>query len=258
MMWRVLRKDGVGTFYNLRLSPPVLTSWPGLGKLSPTSSHLFKLILPLGNLPNPSNNEQSHPNVTSADPPPPMVFLLHPSQPLSHIGRLIHAELGHTTSHISFRSAPADGKAVQWSDSTDLGDFIRAAARSAEFTIAITHERNHRHGRGLPHAREEDEDGDAAGMKETLLTVAVPTFADRTRFMQRRLRLVGSLLHEMEGLKERCDAEARQGARHMALGGFGILVVYWGAVARLTFWDYGWCVALGLPGRIRVSILTLY
>jgi len=28
----------------------------------------------------------------------------------------------------------------------------------------------------------------------------------------------------------------------MAVAGFGGLVVYWGAVARLTFWDYGWDV----------------
>ncbi|KAG7095983.1 hypothetical protein E1B28_006666 [Marasmius oreades] len=36
--------------------------------------------------------------------------------------------------------------------------------------------------------------------------------------------------------------EAQRGARRMALGGFGMLVVYWAAVARLTFWDYGWDV----------------
>ncbi|KAJ7700320.1 hypothetical protein B0H17DRAFT_1128742 [Mycena rosella] len=26
----------------------------------------------------------------------------------------------------------------------------------------------------------------------------------------------------------------------MASAGFGVLAVYWGMVARLTFWDYGW------------------
>lgn len=68
---------------------------------------------------------------------------------------------------------------MQWSDSTDIGNFIRAAARSAEFTIAITHE--HDHGQRKPHARNETEDNDAAVGKDTLLTVAVPTLADRTR-----------------------------------------------------------------------------
>ena len=213
----------------------------GIGKLSPTSSHLFKLILPLGNFSHSPNNERGHSNINSADQPTPVVFLLHPSQPLSHIGRLIHAEIGRAASRISFLSAPAEGKAVQWSESTDLGNFIRAAARSAEFTIAITHE--HDQGWSQPHARNEAEDNDAAVTEDTLLTVAVPTFADRTRFMQRRLRLLGSLLNEMESLKERCDAEARRGGRRMALGGLGMLIVYWGTVARLTFWDYGWCVA---------------
>ncbi|KAJ3888654.1 hypothetical protein GG344DRAFT_26835, partial [Lentinula edodes] len=52
----------------------------GIGKLLPTTSHLFKLILPLG---------RKGPN----DLPIPIVLLLHPSQPLSHTGRLILASL---------------------------------------------------------------------------------------------------------------------------------------------------------------------
>jgi hypothetical protein len=46
------------------------------GKLSPTTSHLFKLILPL-------------PRRGQPDSPQPTAFLLHPSQPLSHLSRLI-------------------------------------------------------------------------------------------------------------------------------------------------------------------------
>jgi hypothetical protein len=47
-------------------------------------------------------------------------------------------------------------------------------------------------------------------------------------------------LVEMDGLKRECDREAHRGAKRIAVGGFGMLVVYWGGVARLTFWDYGW------------------
>lgn len=134
---------------------------------------------------------------------------------------------------------------MQWADSTDLGDFIRSAARPAAFTISITHgpvtkgrrsARVRGSGSGVASAGKGEE------TTETQLTISVPTFADRTRFLQRRLRLASSRIKAMEGLKELCDAEARRGARKMAMGGFGILVVYWGAVARLTFWDYGWCV----------------
>lgn len=78
------------------------------------------------------------------------------------------------------------------------------------------------------------------GIQETLLDVEVPTFADRTRFLRRRLAIIEDKLREMEVLKQECDAEAHRGAKRMAVGGFGMLIVYWGAVARLTFWDYGW------------------
>lgn len=113
---------------------------------------------------------------------------------------------------------------LEWSESTDVGDFIRDAARATEFRIHIS-----------TYGQEE---GD--GAEETVITVDVPTFADRTRFLRRRLQVVEGELKEMEGLKTMCDRLAHKGARRMAVTGFGILVVYWGAVARLTFWDYGW------------------
>ncbi|EPQ50546.1 hypothetical protein GLOTRDRAFT_123551 [Gloeophyllum trabeum ATCC 11539] len=189
----------------------------GKGKLSPTSSHLFKLILPLGSL-----NVLA--NTTHATPPPPTVFLLHPSQPLSHAGRLIAASLAPASPDIAFRSRNSTrGQMFQWSDATDVGDFIRDAARQAEFEICIT----------VPKSGE----GEA---EETVIKVEVPTFADRTRFLRRRLDAITRELERMEGLKRECDREAHRGARRVALGGFAMLVVYWGAVARLTFWDYGW------------------
>ncbi|EGO26846.1 hypothetical protein SERLADRAFT_464379, partial [Serpula lacrymans var. lacrymans S7.9] len=71
----------------------------GKGKLSPTSSHLFKFILPLGQF-------DKHPASTNkhgdTKPPPPMVILLHPSQPLSHVSRLIQGSLAPGYTNISF------------------------------------------------------------------------------------------------------------------------------------------------------------
>lgn len=149
------------------------------------------------------------------------MFLLHPSQPLSHVGRLIAASLAPETASIFFRSTSARGRQLQWSDSTDVGDFIRNAARATEFEIVVDSNDGHRS-----------------------LEVEVPTFADRTRFLRRRMVRIKRELQGMEQLKLRCDEEARRGARHMALGGLGMLVVYWGVVARLTFWDVGWYVVV--------------
>lgn len=201
-----------------------------IGKLSPTSSHLFKLILPLGSLtsrtpstrPAPSSSSQSKSQI-----PPPTVFLLHPSQPLTHVARLILSSFAPAQPRVTFRSVSPSGQTLEWSESTDVGDFIRDAARATEFMIHIMPEQ----GQGIPE-------------EETVITVEVPTFADRTRFLRWRLQVVEGELKEMESLKTMCDRLAHKGARRMALTGFGILVAYWGTVARLTFWDYGWYVFL--------------
>lgn len=211
------------------------------GKISPTSSHLFKLILPLGSL---SKNFEGRDGATPKTPP--TVVLLHPSQPLSHVARLIMASLAPSTPTISFRSMSSGGQAFQWSDSTDVGDFIRDAAKSAEFTICFQYPADKSQKEYLPAADQAEERmipvaaSSDHGIDEKLLAVTVPTFADRTRFMRRRLKLVETRLEEMEGLKIQCDKEAHRGVKRMAMAGFGMLVVYWGTVARLTFWDYGW------------------
>ena len=129
------------------------------------------------------------------------------------------------------------GYTVQWSDSTDVQDFIRDAARSRSFTVCIT-------------------DPDEAE-PHTTIPVEVPSFADRTRFLRRRLAVVEDELERMEALKHECDVEAHRGARRMALGGFGILVVYWGAVARLTFWDFGWDVMEPITYLSGLSMVIL-
>ncbi|CAK5278626.1 unnamed protein product [Mycena citricolor] len=193
----------------------------GKGKLASTSSHLFKLILPLGMLDFGKEgtirleNHQKH--------PPPTVLLLHPSQPLSHVSRLILASLDPTTlPKISFQSKTRNGRDFQWSDSTDIGDFIRDAAQAAHFTIHFTSDGKHDSG--------------------IALEVEVPTAADRTRFMRRRLQALNTRMKSMEKLKLECDREAHRSAKRMATGGFGVLAMYWALVARLTFWDYGWDV----------------
>lgn len=189
------------------------------GKLSPTSSHLFKLIIPIDLL----RTKSRDPTTT-----PPTVFLLHPSQPLSHIGRLVAASLAPATPTVKFRCTSPKGLTLDWSDSTDLGDFIRDAARAGEFQL---------------HIEEANE--------QKSLQVEVPTFADRTRFLRRRLRYIEEELQSMEALKKRCDLEAHQGARKMAVGGLAMLVVYWGTVARLTFWDLGWYVICSPIQRLQ-------
>ncbi|KAF9078535.1 hypothetical protein BDP27DRAFT_1281203 [Rhodocollybia butyracea] len=187
----------------------------GVGKLLPTTSHLFKLILPL--------RRDTNGLV-------PTVLLLHPSQPLSHAGRLILASLPRSKIgkklSISFRCSPSisSRRFVEYSDSIDISDFVREAARATEFKIYITAD-----------STQEEENNQ-------VLSVRVPSFADRTRFLRRRLDVINFELTAMEGLKRECDALARKGARRVALSGFGMLVAYWAAVARLTFWDYGWDV----------------
>jgi hypothetical protein len=58
-------------------------------------------------------------------------------------------------------------------------------------------------------------------------------------YLSRRLEWVGRQLREVENLKRSCDIEAHQSAKRLALGGLAMLVIYWGMIFRLTFWDYG-------------------
>lgn len=196
------------------------------GKLLPTTSHLFKLILPLG-------------RKGKNDSPIPTVFLLHPSQPLSHVGRLILSSVPRATEKgpsVSFRSNPSEStqyaRQFEWSDSTDIGEFIRDAARAAKFSIHIIPDSS----TSIDGSKTDTETRSRNLDEEQVISVRVPTFADRTRYLRRRLDYINHTMTAMEGLKRECDREARKGARRMAVGGFGLLVVYWAAVARLTFW----------------------
>ncbi|KAL0945184.1 hypothetical protein HGRIS_004335 [Hohenbuehelia grisea] len=117
----------------------------GKGKLSLTSSHLFELILSLDHIARDLNHAHKHSpggassKATTTKKPRPIV-LLHPSQPFSHVSRLILASLAPSLPAISFRSTCPRGQEFQWSNSTDVSEFIRDAARAAKFSVCITHD----------------------------------------------------------------------------------------------------------------------
>ncbi|TFL07857.1 hypothetical protein BDV98DRAFT_39671 [Pterulicium gracile] len=210
----------------------------GTGKLSSTSSHLFKLILPLWRVTPGSDASQPSTESTPAESTTPeqypgeipVVILLHPSQPLSHVARLVESSLPEPLpTRVAFHSPSRDGGQPQyWSDSTDVGDFVKEASNTAKFTIHF--EWATVEGKGKKPVVEH----------RAHLDVKVPTFADRTKYLRKRLDYVNEEMNTMEGLKKLCDKEAHKGARRMAVTGLAMLVGYWGTVTRLTFWDLGW------------------
>ncbi|KAI1476481.1 hypothetical protein K445DRAFT_323189 [Daldinia sp. EC12] len=105
---------------------------------------------------------------------------------------------------------------VRWSSSTEIGDFIRDAARGREFAIEI------------------------AG-HDTEMRVDVPSFNDRTHYMRVRLRRMSRKIEELSKIKHECDMIAHRGAHRIAKAGFVALTGWWGAVYFLTFHtDLGW------------------
>jgi hypothetical protein len=120
------------------------------------------------------------------------------------------------------QDAPSDKqgsrKFVRWSSSTEIGDFIRDAARGQEFAVEIE---------GAP--------------KD--IRVGVPSFNDRTYYLRMRLRKTSTKISDMAEVKKECDRLAHKSAQTVAMAGFGILVSWWGAVYILTFeTGYGWDV----------------
>ena len=107
-------------------------------------------------------------------------------------------------------------KFVRWSPSTEVGDFIRDAARGKEFAVEIE---------GAPHE----------------IKVGVPSFNDRTHYLRLRLRKTASKIIDLAAIKKECDLLAHKGAQRVAMGGAAVLVGYWYVVYRLTFeTDLGW------------------
>ena len=108
------------------------------------------------------------------------------------------------------------GKFVRWSSSTEIGDFVRDAARAKEFIVEIE---------GGPHE----------------IKVGVPSFNDRTFYLRQRLRKASRQLADMAVIKKECDIAAHKAGQRLAMAGFGVMVGYWYVVYRLTFeTDLGW------------------
>lgn len=130
---------------------------------------------------------------------------------------------------------------VRWSGSTEVGDFIRDAARGREFAIEIE-------GYGTPSGREDRKIGE--------VRVAVPSFHDRTHYMRQRLRNMSKRLDNMARLKQDCDEAAHQGVYRIAKGGFVGLVGWWGAVYYASYHtDVGWDAVE--PATYLVGLTTI-
>lgn len=112
----------------------------------------------------------------------------------------------------------AERKFVRWSSSTEIGDFIRDAARGQEFAIEIE---------GAPEE----------------IRVGVPSFNDRTYYLRMRLRKTSKKISEMADIKKECDNLAHKAAKNVAKAGFCGVVGWWGVVYYLTFQtELGWDV----------------
>ena len=92
-------------------------------------------------------------------------------------------------------------KFVRWSSSTEIGDFIRDAARGKEFAVEIE-----------------------GASKE--IRVGVPSFNDRTHYLRARFRKTNKKLANYAMIKKECDDLAHRGAQRIAMGGFGVLVTW--------------------------------
>lgn len=143
------------------------------GVLTSTPGHLLKLVVP-----SPESKGDS------------LAFLLHPKQPLSYLTHLVQAEFPDAP-EISFRNTGNDSR-IKWSEATDIGDFIRHAAREGEFLLRVV------------------------GHGET--RVKVPSFEERTQYLRERLSHISEQLHHLVSLKQECDRIARSGAHRLAMG----------------------------------------
>ncbi|KAL7931912.1 hypothetical protein V8C35DRAFT_308858 [Trichoderma chlorosporum] len=226
------------------------------GRLLTTPTRLLKLILPMPFRPEQDtiNESEDRDHKENGEKMEPLALLVHPQQPLSYLERLIQAEIpplqvngreklpdiifraeadreeapgrssdnekSNVASYSGLgREGPTKDKEanwVRWSGSTEVGDFIRDAARGREFAINIE-----------------------GYSKE--LRVAVPSFKDRTHYMRLQLRRMSGQIDRMSKIKSECDLLAHKGAHRLAQGGFAALAGWWGVVYYVTFHtDFGW------------------
>lgn len=105
---------------------------------------------------------------------------------------------------------------VRWSSSTEMGDFIRDAARGREFAIEVE-------GYNLE------------------MRVGVPSFNDRTYYLRMRLRRMSRQIDHLASIKNECDEVAHRSAHRLAQGGFAAMATWWGVVYYVTFQtEWGW------------------
>lgn len=146
----------------------------------------------------------------------------------------VYSGLGQSRPSVSGKDDDGDSgepRFVRWSNSTEIGDFIRDAARGREFAVEIE---------GAP----------------AEIRVGVPSFLDRTFYLRMRLRGLSRKISSMASLKRECDAIAHRSAQRVALGGFGILCGWWYVVYRLTFeTDLGWDVMEPVTYLVGLSTL---
>ncbi|KAL4952059.1 hypothetical protein BDW69DRAFT_28287 [Aspergillus filifer] len=116
-------------------------------------------------------------------------------------------------------NSDSEQRYVRWSHATEIGDFIRDAARAGEFIVAI--------------------EGAPLGLDQIKITV--PSFNERTHYLRMRLRKISDRIKQIADIKNECDQLAHRGAQRVALGGFGVLVSWWCLVYKLTFGtSLGW------------------
>lgn len=219
----------------------------GEGAIMAVQSGLFKLLLPLPDVPVSSLAKRLAPSSVQNDDGSinrendnGVLFLLHPKQPISMIATLIQSEISskenqaplEVTFHGANEPVPSSSSnqkakptTPQWAQSTELGDFVQEAAKDRQFVIAIRQ----------PLSNNDTKDDEAK-----LIKVRVPSFEERTLYLRRRLVEVTKEMQSLLDIKSECDALALKGARRMAVAGFGGLLSYWGGVYFLTFHVYGW------------------
>lgn len=149
-------------------------------------------------------------------------------------------DAGNYTSHKDGSKDTGSRKFVRWSTSTDIGDFIRDAARGEEFEIEIE---------GIPDP----------------IRIGVPSFNDRTHYLRLRLRKTATKIIDLAAIKKECDMAAHKGAQRVAVAGAGVLIGYWYVVYRLTFeTELGWdtmepvTVSDASIPPLQVWVLTVY
>ncbi|KAK9768381.1 hypothetical protein K7432_001041 [Basidiobolus ranarum] len=72
--------------------------------------------------------------------------------------------------------------------------------------------------------------------------IQIPTFKERTFMLDKNLSIIEERLKPLRELKEKCDSYAVNTNKKLVTGGMAGLCAYFGIMAKLTWWDYGWDV----------------